>query len=114
MLARDQNRIGEILRQRQAELQSQSQQTADDRKPVILDQQSVGRLSRQDALQQQAMANAQDVRRVAELRRIEATLRRLGEGEFGFCEECGDDIPIKRLEIDPTTIYCVKCKNSIS
>ena len=83
--------------------------TAEDRKPVELDQQSVGRLSRMDALQMQAMASAQSRRRAGELKRIRAALGRIEEGEFGHCQECGEEIPIRRLELDPATPFCVGC-----
>ena len=60
-----------------AELIALPQTAAQDRKPVSLDQQSVGRLSRQDSLQVQAMAKAADARRAAEIRRIDAALARV-------------------------------------
>ena len=78
-------------------------------KTVTLDQQSIGRLSRQDALQQQAMAKATQTRRDQMRLRIQSALARMDEGEFGYCSECGEDIPIKRLELDPTTPTCVSC-----
>jgi DnaK suppressor protein len=91
------------------ELLTLSQTAAEDRKPVSLDQQSVGRLSRQDSLQVQAMAKAADARRAAELRRIEAALFRLEEDEYGYCVECGEAIDPKRLEIDPAAPRCREC-----
>ncbi len=78
-------------------------------KTVNLDQQSVGRLSRMDALQQQAMARATHARRDQIRQRISNALARLEEDEFGYCTECGEDIPIKRLELDPTVPTCVNC-----
>ena len=92
-----------------AELEGLSAMAADARRPVSLDQQSVGRLSRQDALQQQAMAQAQERRRANDLKRIDAALRRLDEGEYGYCAACGDPIAPKRLEIDPLAERCVAC-----
>lgn len=97
------------LEERRAELIAQSEETAGSRKTVELDQQAIGRLSRQDALQQQAMAKAQDARRAAELRRIAAALQRIDEGEYGWCAECGEAIAPKRLDIDPTADHCVAC-----
>ena len=91
------------------ELRALSEAAQEDRKPVSLDQQSVGRLSRQDSLQVQAMAKAQDARRVRELQRIEAALKRLDEGDYGWCVECGEAIPEKRLEIDPAAPRCAAC-----
>jgi DnaK suppressor protein len=91
------------------ELQALSQTAAEDRKPVSLDQQSIGRLSRQDSLQVQAMAKAADARRAGELRRIDAALGRIADGEYGWCVECGEAIGDKRLEIDPATPRCRAC-----
>lgn len=86
-----------------------SVESAQTRKPVELDQQSVGRLSRMDALQVQAMALETERRRQLRLRRIEVTLQRIDDGEFGFCVECGEKIQPKRIALDPTIPNCVKC-----
>ncbi|MEO1253051.1 MAG: TraR/DksA family transcriptional regulator [Pseudomonadota bacterium] len=91
------------------ELVALSAASAQSRKPVELDQQSVGRLSRQDALQQQAMANAQEARRSLDLKKIEAALQRIEAGDFGYCEDCGEAIARRRLDIDPTARLCVDC-----
>ncbi|WP_311196540.1 TraR/DksA family transcriptional regulator [Aliiroseovarius crassostreae] len=74
-----------------------------------LDQQAVGRLSRMDALQNQAMAQAQGARRHAQRQRIHAALERIEDGAFGFCEDCGEDIPGGRLELDPCVTRYVSC-----
>ncbi len=91
------------------EILALSRTAAEDRKPVSLDQQSVGRLSRQDSLQVQAMAKAADARRAGELRRIDAALARLQEGEYGWCVECGEAIDARRLKIDPAAPRCRAC-----
>lgn len=109
MKAGETARFRKLLEDRREELAALSDDAAEKRKPVELDQQSVGRLSRQDALQQQAMAKAQDARRLMEIRKIDAALQRIGEGAFGWCEECGEEIAVKRLEIDPTALLCVAC-----
>jgi len=101
------------LIERQEELAALSDAATDARKPVELDQQSVGRLSRQDALQQQAMANAQEARRGAELRKIKDALKRIDEGEFGWCAECGEAIDARRLDIDPTAMQCAPCAGAM-
>ena len=99
----------ERLDQEAAELRTADVETSEDRAPVELDQQSVGRLSRMDALQQQAMAEAQSRRRAGRLRAIEAALRRMDTDDFGWCEECGEEIPLGRLELDPCAPRCVGC-----
>lgn len=82
---------------------------AAERAPVELDQQAVGRLSRMDALQVQAMAQATEERRQARVRMIDAALARIEAGDFGVCIACDEPIPRKRLEIDPALPRCVDC-----
>jgi DnaK suppressor protein len=105
----DLQKIRRALEAERAELVHDSEFTAEEQRPVELDQQSVGRLSRMDALQVQAMAQALEARRQGRLVRIEAALQRLEAGDYGVCEECGDEIPTKRLEIDPAIERCVDC-----
>ncbi|MCG8562477.1 MAG: TraR/DksA C4-type zinc finger protein [Hyphomicrobiales bacterium] len=97
------------LQARQDELEKLSESSADARATVTLDQASVGRLSRMDALQSQAMAQATERQRAAELARIKSALLRMEEDEYGYCIVCGEEIAPKRLEIDPAASHCVKC-----
>lgn len=97
------------LEKRRNDLLAVGDMGEDARKPVELDQTSVGRLSRMDAMQNQAMAQATERRRQAELVRIKQAFKRLEEDEYGFCVECGEEIALKRLEIDPAAAACVKC-----
>ena len=90
-------------------LRSASETTTDDRRPVALDQTSVGRVSRMDAMQGQAMAMASERRRHEEARRIEAAIKRIDEGEYGYCIACGEEIAPKRLAADPTVATCIAC-----
>ncbi len=94
------------LRRNLAELKNAS---AGDLRPIQLDQQAVGRLSRMDSLQMQAMDKARAARRTLSLKRIDAALNRLNEGEYGYCVACGDAIAIKRLDLDPATPHCAGC-----
>ena len=105
----DLDSIRRALAEELAALAESSAAGAAARRPVTLDQQSVGRLSRMDAMQVQAMAQASDARRRQRARRIEAALGRLDDGEFGFCAAWGEAIPAKRLAIDPTLAHCVDC-----
>jgi DnaK suppressor protein len=79
--------------------------------PVILDQQRVGRINRMDAMQSQAMSVETKRRREIELARIETTLKRIDDGEYGYCLKCEEEIGAKRLEIDPTAPFCIDCAN---
>lgn len=107
----DTTRAHEQLLKLKAETEEMSKLSLSERATVKLDQQSVGRLSRMDAMQQQAMANAQQRNRDATLVRIDQALRLLDDGEYGYCLSCGDEIAPKRLEIDPTATHCVACKS---
>ncbi len=42
--------------------------------------------------------------------KIKEALERIESGEFGICEECEEDIPIKRIKARPVTTLCVACK----
>ncbi len=90
-------------------LKTASVQTSADRRPVELDQQSVGRLSRMDAIQQQAMAAAQETRRHGRIRALEGAIQRIEAGEFGYCSDCGTFIGRRRLELEPTVMRCRDC-----
>jgi DnaK suppressor protein len=76
---------------------------------VQLDQTKVGRLSRMDALQAQAMAQASGQRRALQLREIDAALRRIHDGSYGDCQDCEEPIDPRRLEADPTARLCIDC-----
>lgn len=108
----DLNTLRASLMARLEALRDASQTTADTRRPVELDQTSVGRLSRMDAMQGQALAQAVERRRKDEMRRIEAALSRIDEGEYGFCISCGEEIAAKRLAADPTIPTCIACASS--
>ena len=93
------------------ELRALSNASRESRAPVELDQQSVGRLSRMDAMQQQSMDLAREERRRQRLAVLAAALRRVDEGEYGYCLACGEDILPRRLEIDPAVTLCVSCQD---
>jgi DnaK suppressor protein len=81
----------------------------DDAKPVEYDHTQVGRLSRMDEIQNQAMSAETERRRLDELHRIDAALARMAEDEYGYCATCGDEIEKKRLELDPAILTCIGC-----
>ena len=76
---------------------------------VILDQTSVGRLSRMDALQGQAISQEMNRRRQLELKKIEAALNRIESSDYGYCTQCEEQIATKRLEFDPSASLCIQC-----
>ncbi len=102
------------LKSKLTELRTAHEATAESRAPVTLDQTTSGRLTRMDAIQTQAMALETDRRREIEIKRIEAALHRVEDGEFGYCLSCGELIEPKRLGNDPSTPTCISCASGLS
>lgn len=44
------------------------------------------------------------------IKKVDEALKRIEEGTFGECEECGEDIELRRLQARPTATLCVSCK----
>ena len=87
-----------------------AQETGDQAEQTVeLDQSRVGRLSRMDALQAQAMSKEMGRRRRQQLLQIEAALQRIDGEDYGFCQECGEEIAAARLEVNPTVLLCIDC-----
>lgn len=76
---------------------------------VVLDQASVGRVSRMDAMQQQAMAKGVVERLLIRRRKLEAALERLDNGGYGICCQCEMLVEPERLEHDPAAVFCSEC-----
>jgi len=101
--------VRKALLARKAELEALSAGSRQSRDAVELDQTSVGRVSRIDAIQQQAMALATQRNRALDLTRIDAALVRLDDGTYGDCLSCGEPINPARLKFDPAVPICVGC-----
>ena len=44
------------------------------------------------------------------IKKIDSTIERIDQDDYGFCDACGVDIGIKRLEARPTATLCIDCK----
>ncbi|MBT8146997.1 MAG: TraR/DksA family transcriptional regulator [Gammaproteobacteria bacterium] len=97
------------LLEMQVGLEELSSLSKDSTAAVVLDQSSVGRLSRMDAMQGQQMALEAERRRKQDLRLIKAALDRIEKDEFGYCVSCGEYIGNGRLNINPMAIRCINC-----
>lgn len=76
---------------------------------VELDQSKVGRLSRMDAMQAQAMSIESNRRREQELTQIAVALKKINDGGYGYCVSCDEEIAEKRLQINPAATLCIEC-----
>lgn len=77
--------------------------------PVELDQSRMGRLTRMDAMQQQAMTQAASRLLEMEQGRIRTALDRLASGDYGYCIQCDEEIAEGRLNADPSILICIEC-----
>jgi len=97
-----------LVREREA-LDADEESSREARRPLTLDAQREGRLSRMSAIEEQAMLHAVQRRRELRRARIDAALARLAAGEYGTCPRCGEEIEPRRLEHDPSTPLCGAC-----
>lgn len=70
---------------------------------------AVGRLSRIDAIQQQAMAQAQQRRYELRLKQVRVALKTVADDEYGDCKKCGEPVGYGRMKAKPETPCCVQC-----
>ena len=47
------------------------------------------------------------------LKKIDGTLKKIEDGEFGICERCGEEVGIKRLKARPVAQLCIPCKEEL-
>ena len=93
------------------EIKRLESETSDSRKDAeaVSPDKSIGRLSRLDAMQMQAMAVAAQQRRRIEQDMIDAALQRIEMGDYGFCVRCGEPIAPARLQHVPAVPTCLEC-----
>ena len=98
-------KITNVLKARLSELMSWvTEIDSERRKPLSadLEEQAID-LEDQEALE--ALENSE----IDEIRQIQGALKRIAEGTYGFCAQCGADIDPKRLEALPTATRCISC-----
>lgn len=105
----DKTSIKEKLLTLKTELENLQAISHSTRKPVMLDQTTVGRLSRMDALQAQAMSHETQRRRGIQIQKIIGALQRIEKDEYGYCLKCDEAIDPKRLDFDLTAFLCIDC-----
>jgi DnaK suppressor protein len=103
------NYFKKLLEERLEAITARREAQKEDEAPVELDQARVGRLTRMDAMQQQAMAQASGRRIELERQRIVSALNRIETGDYGYCLKCEDEIFEGRLRFDPSVLVCISC-----
>jgi len=102
-----------LLQFNKAKLEQQLRDSESATGVVILDQSSVGRVSRVDALQQQSMAVSTRTKAKASLRKVLKALKRLNTEDFGYCGQCDEPIELNRLKVQPQANHCLKCQDQL-
>ena len=92
------------LLEKQAELESRIGRIG--KHAGMLDQNSKERLGE---LQNEPVLKALDVEAREELAAIEKALSRMDKGTYTICQDCGEDIPMRRLEANPFSETCMRC-----
>ncbi len=105
--------LAATLRALRAELIANLAASADASKPVTLDQQAMGRVSRIDAIQQQQMAKAARQRAETRLALVKQALAAVDEGRYGECRRCEEPIGHRRLQARPESPICLRCQAAI-
>jgi len=106
------NQLRNELSKKKQALEVQLKNSDPNTRPVTLDQQSVGRVSRIDAIQQQQMALANQQQSTQLLQGIELALRRIESGDYGFCLQCEEPIAFTRLQAQPFASLCLDCQSA--
>jgi RNA polymerase-binding transcription factor len=97
------------LKERQKSILAGKEAQKKENASVELDQARIGRLTRMDAMQQQAMVQAAARLTDIERQRIQTALNRIQSGEYGYCIHCDEEIAEKRLQFDPSLLICISC-----
>ena len=105
----DLQRFKSLLLKLKAELLKAGETGQQAEEVVELDQTRVGRLSRMDAMQAQAMSLETGRRRRMHILAINSALARIENDDYGDCYDCGEIINPRRLEADPATKLCISC-----
>jgi len=112
LTARQVDELTQRLRLQRDNLQQQITDGGEQAQPVTLDQQSIGRVSRVDAIQQQQVAVASRAQIKQTLRQVASALARIESGDYGFCSRCDESIGYERLNAQPQAPLCLRCQTA--
>ena len=109
LTAAEQRELYDKLVETKAELKTLLADSSASSQTVDLDQ-PIGRLSRMDALQQQAMAKANRAGHQRRITLIDAALAAMKSGCYGECRRCEEPIGFSRLQVRPESPFCLDCQ----
>jgi len=108
MTKTEKDRFRRILTARVAELERFTRQ-----RDGIVVERSADQLEEIQAASQRALAVCNLDREFTQLRDARAALRRIEDGSFGTCQQCDEDIHLKRLAAVPWATFCIRCQEAV-
>ena len=103
--------LSSLLKANRTKLEQQLRDAQAATDVVSLDQTSVGRVSRMDAMQQQSMAVSTRAKAQASLRKVIKALKSMDSGDYGYCHSCDELIQFNRLKVQPEASHCLECQD---
>ena len=111
MKKKDLNQLKKILIQQLRDLLGRSDCSLDELN--VADNHISDLLDRASQISEREFSHHLCSREKLHMRKIERSLQDIEEGVYGLCEQCGEDISLKRLNARPTARYCIDCKTQI-
>ena len=111
MKKKDVNQLKKILIQKLRDLLGRSDCSLDELN--VSDNNLSDLLDRASQISEREFSHHLCSREKLHMRKIERSLQDIEEGVYGLCEQCGEDISLKRLKARPTARYCIDCKTQL-
>jgi DnaK suppressor protein len=111
MKKKDLNQLRELLIQQLRDLLGRSDCSLDELN--VTDNSISDLLDRASQISEREFSHHLCSRDKLHMRKIERSLQDIEEGVYGLCEQCGEDISLKRLKARPTACYCIECKTQL-
>jgi len=111
MKKKDLNQLKKILIQQLKDLLGRSDCSLDELN--VTDDNISDLLDRASQVSEREFSHHLCSREKLHMRRIERSLQDIEEGVYGICEQCGEDISLKRLKVRPIARYCIDCKTQL-
>lgn len=108
----------ELLEKEKKEIEEKLQRLIDDAKEITIkvpDFSTEGEEGSVEADQVEEIGNLLSLKQIweEELRKIKEALERIKKGTYGICQQCKKEIEEKRLEVEPTAIFCSQCLKKV-
>jgi DnaK suppressor protein len=112
LIASQLDQLAQLLNSRLHEFTSRVDSMHQQGAPVMLDQQSAGRMSLTDAIGRQQVARNGERQAIEKIKQLQSAHLKIQDDDYGWCNACGEIIGFARLSIQSEAIKCVRCQQS--